>query len=418
MVKAILLAAGEGTRLRPITETRPKSMIPVLCRPLLEWHIRALLEAGADEIFVIVGYMKEIIEKFLDAMNILSSRVKTVYQDKPLGTGDAVIKASERIGYGEDVLITYSDLFLGDWGVYSYLTSIGENIIVGVKTNDPKSYGILYTEGSKLLKIIEKPKEALTNFVNAGIYKLNTSDILENKDVPLSPRGEVEFTDIVNKIAAEKEVLVYQYDNDWIDVGRPWHVIEANKIALKKIKSLIKGRIIDPVSIRGNIHIDEDSIVYPYTTVEGPVYVGKRVEIGPSAYVRPWSVICDGSKIGFSVEVKESVLFENVHVHHLSYIGDSVICENVNLGAGTILANLRFDEKTIRMNIKGILEDTGRRKLGAIIGANVKTGVNVSVMPGVKIGTGAWILPGSVIYRDVDSKTIYPPKATNRNVNE
>jgi bifunctional UDP-N-acetylglucosamine pyrophosphorylase/glucosamine-1-phosphate N-acetyltransferase len=113
------------------------------------------------------------------------------------------------------------------------------------------------------------------------------------------------------------------------------------------------------------------------------------------------------------VEVKESVLFENVHAHHLSYIGDSVICENVNLGAGTVLANLRHDGKPVKIMIKGVLEDTGRRKLGAIIGANSKTGVNVSVNPGVKIGSNSWILPGTVLYRDVPSNTIYPPQAHN-----
>jgi len=139
------------------------------------------------------------------------------------------------------------------------------------------------------------------------------------------------------------------------------------------------------------------------------------VEIGPNAYIRPYSVICSGSKIGFSVEVKESVLFENVHAHHLAYIGDSVICENVNLGAGTVLANLRHDGATVKMTIKGIREDTDRRKLGAIIGAGVKTGINVSVMPGVKIGSNSWILPGVVVYRDIPSNTIYPPKTNTIN---
>jgi bifunctional UDP-N-acetylglucosamine pyrophosphorylase/glucosamine-1-phosphate N-acetyltransferase len=156
------------------------------------------------------------------------------------------------------------------------------------------------------------------------------------------------------------------------------------------------------------VYIGEDSIIHSFSSLEGPVYIDSKVEVGPNARVRPFSVICNGSKIGFSVEVKESVLFENVKASHLAYIGDSVVCENVNLGAGTITANLRFDEKPVKMIVKDRLEDTGRVKLGAIIGGHVKTGVNVSIMPGVKIGSYSWILPGSVVHRDVPSKTVYP----------
>ncbi|MEM0470191.1 MAG: sugar phosphate nucleotidyltransferase [Desulfurococcaceae archaeon] len=408
MTKAILLAAGEGTRLRPVTETRPKSMIPVLCKPLLEWHLKALLRSGVETIYVVVSYMKDYIGRYLEARGLLGSRVKLIDQGEPRGTGDAVIKASEAVGHGEDVLVVYSDIFLSDWNTVPEVASRNGNVIVGVKSSNPREYGILYMKGSFLEKVVEKPEAPETDIVNAGIYKLNTSDILENANLTPSPRGEIELTDIVNRIASRKPITVLLSSTEWIDVGKPWHIIEANKIALRGIETSLKGRIIEPVRVVGRVFIDEDSTIYPYTTIEGPVYIGRKAEIGPNAYIRPWSVICDNSKIGFSVEVKESVLFENVHSHHLSYIGDSVICEDVNLGAGTVLANLRFDEKTVKMSVKGVLVDTGRRKLGAIIGANVKTGVNVSVMPGVKIGSGSWILPGTVVYRDVPSNVIYP----------
>jgi len=409
-MKGIILAAGEGTRLRPITETRPKAMIPVLCKPLLEWHIGSMLNAGVEEVVVVVGYLKEHIINFLETRGYFNGRVKAIDQKELRGSGDAILKASEYIGLDEDVLIAYSDLFLEDWSIYEKLARENHSAIVGVNVNVPRNYGVLYLNGPYLSKIIEKPEKPEFNVVNAGIYKLNTKDILENRDVPLSPRGEIEATDIVNRIASKKPVKVLMYDKGWLDVGKPWHVIEANKIALLNIDTVIKGKIIEPVHITGKVYIDEESTIHPFTVIEGPVYVGKRVDIGPNSYIRPWSVICDYSKIGFSVEVKESVLFENVHAHHLSYIGDSVICENVNLGAGTVLANLRHDGKPVKIMIKGVLEDTGRRKLGAIIGANSKTGVNVSVNPGVKIGSNSWILPGTVLYRDVPSNTIYPPK--------
>lgn len=409
-LKAILLAAGEGTRLRPITETRPKALIPVLCKPLLQWHLEALLQAGAEEVFLVVGYMKDLVVNFVETLSGIRNRIKLVYQEKQLGTGDAVVKAAEAIGPSEEVIVTYSDLFFEDWGLYHTLTKMQGYYVVGSHIEDPRDYGVLVTSGLNLIRIIEKPSVKEPSLVNVGVYKLNTSDILENRDVKPSPRGELEFTDIVSKIAAKKPVRVLNISGEWLDVGKPWHVIDANKIALRNIRSSIKGRVKEPVHIVKPVYIGENTVVHSFTTIVGPAYIDDDVEIGPNAYIRPWSVICKGSRIGFSVEVKESVIFEHVHASHLTYIGDSVICEHVNLGAGTVLANLRFDRKTIKMLVKGKVEDTGRQKLGAIIGGYAQTGVNVSVMPGVKIGSYSWILPGSVVYRDVPPNTIYPSR--------
>ncbi len=410
-LKAVVLAAGEGTRLRPITETRPKALIPVLCKPLLQWHIEALLRV-VEEVIVVVGYMSDLVVEHLESSGLMSRSVRVVRQEKLLGTGDAVLVATRTLDPDDEVIITYSDVFLGDWRVLEEISRESGNIIVGVRVPSPRDYGVLYSDGGYLKYIAEKPEQPESDLVNAGLYKLRVKDILENSDVSLSPRGEVELTSIVNRVATRSPVRVYEYSGKWIDVGKPWHVIEANKIALEGVTTTIKGRIEDPVYIKGSVVIEEGAEIKPFTVIEGPAYIGKGAVIGPHAYIRPWSVICQNSRIGFSVEVKESVIMENVHASHLSYIGDSVICEGVNLGAGTILANLRLDEKSIKMNIKGVREDTGRVKLGGTIGAHVKTGVNVSIMPGVKIGSYSWILPGTVVYRDVPSKTIYPPRTT------
>jgi len=407
-LKAIVLAAGEGSRLRPITETRPKALIPVLCKPLLQWHIEALFEV-TEEIIVVVGYMSDLVVKYLESSGLNSGRIRVVKQERLLGTGDAVLEAIKVLDPDDDVIVTYSDVFIDNWGVFREISNIEGNVIVGVRVSNPRDYGVLVSEKSKLKYIVEKPEQPETNIVNAGLYKLRVRDIVENSNVPLSPRGELELTSIINNIAAKKPVRVYEYTGKWIDVGKPWHVIEANKMALTNIATIIRGRIEGPVYIKGNIVIEEEAEIKPFTVIEGPAYIGKGAVIGPHAYIRPWSVICQNAKIGFSVEVKESVVMENVHASHLSYIGDSVVCEGVNLGAGTVLANLRFDEKPVKMLVKDILENTGRIKLGSIIGAHVRTGVNVSIMPGVKIGSYSWILPGSVVYRDVPQKTIYPP---------
>lgn len=411
-LKAIVLAAGEGTRLRPVTETKPKALIPILCKPLLQWHIEALLGI-VEEIVVVTGYMSELVVKYLESTGLMSGRIKIVKQEVLLGTGHAVLEAIKVLSPDDVVIVSYSDIFLEDWRVFEEISKIDDNVIVGVHVPNPQDYGVLIVDNNMWLKqIIEKPEQPQVDLVNAGIYKLSVRDIVENSDVQLSPRGELEFPSIINRVVAKKPVRVFEYSGKWIDVGKPWHILEANKIALSKIKTTIKGKITEPVYIKGEVYVEEEAEILPFTIIEGPTYIGKGARIGPHAYIRPWSVICQNSKIGFSVEVKESVIMENVHASHLSYIGDSVICESVNLGAGTVIANLRFDEKPIKMNIKGIVENTGRVKLGSIIGAYVKTGVNVSIMPGVKIGSYSWIMPGTVVYRDVPSKVIYPSHST------
>ncbi|NPA76799.1 MAG: nucleotidyl transferase, partial [Candidatus Diapherotrites archaeon] len=130
--------------------------------------------------------------------------------------------------------------------------------------------------------------------------------------------------------------------------------------------------------------------------VVGPAYIGPGAVVGPNAYVRSYSFIGAGARVGNAVEIKASVLMDGAHVSHLSYVGDSVLGPHVNFGAGTITANLRFDDRPIR----GV-----SRKMGAFVGEGVKTGVHVSLMPGVRVGAGAWIFPGAVVYSDVPAGT-------------
>ena len=131
------------------------------------------------------------------------------------------------------------------------------------------------------------------------------------------------------------------------------------------------------------------------------MFIGENAVVGPNAYLRPYTVVGDGAKVGAYCDVKNSTLMERARVPHLSYVGDSIVGAGSSLGAGTITANLRFDDASIVSMVKGTRVDTGRRKLGAILGDNVRTGINVSLLPGVKIGSGAWIGPGVTVRRDV-----------------
>ncbi|MEM1859584.1 MAG: nucleotidyltransferase, partial [Metallosphaera sp.] len=182
---------------------------------------------------------------------------------------------------------------------------------------------------------------------------------------------------------------------------------DINKAELDSIPGRIEGELEENVKIVGKVVIEEGAKVLSGTRIEGPVFIGKNCVVGPNAYLRPYTLLTGNVKIGSFVEIKESVVMEGTKIPHLSYVGDSVISEDVNFGAGTLVANLRFDEKEVFMNIKGKRQGTGRKKMGTVVGGHVRTGINVSILPGIKIGAYAMIYPGAVVNRDVNRGEFY-----------
>jgi bifunctional UDP-N-acetylglucosamine pyrophosphorylase/glucosamine-1-phosphate N-acetyltransferase len=193
--------------------------------------------------------------------------------------------------------------------------------------------------------------------------------------------------------------------NSWLDVGRPWDLLEANTRALESSKGRVEGKIESNVTLEGKVVVEKDAIVHFGTRIQGPSYIGMGARVGPNSRIRAYTAIGAESVIGASCDVKNSIIMKETEIPHLSYVGDSIIGERCNLGAGTITANLRFDDRPVKVRIRNSIEDSGRRKLGAIIGDGVKTGINVSIFPGVKIGSGSWIEPGCIIRRDIPART-------------
>jgi len=407
----IVLAAGDGKRLRPLTETKPKVLMPVAGKPVIYYPLDVLSRLGIEEVYVVVSYMKDVvIENVKEITDELSINVKFIDQGNALGTGHAVKKVVENVL--DDAVIIYGDLYLNSSTVSNALKKAVEkrfNVVVGVVVSNISKYGKLVVDGEKVLEIVEKPSENGTGVANAGIYFVKSKVLELVNELRKSPRGEYELTDIISIARSKGEEFKYVSISlsDWQDIGYPWDLLKANKIALEKLAlRKVMGDVSPYATIKGHVYIDEEATIKGATYIEGPVYIGKEAVIGPNSYIRPYTTILSKVHIGFSVEVKESIVMENTHAEHLTYIGDSIIAENVNLGAGTKIANLRFDNQTVKMMIEGKRVDSERVKLGAVIGGYAKTGINVSIMPGVKIGSYSIIYPGVTVYRDVPSKTI------------
>lgn len=399
-----ILAAGKGERLRPLTETRPKPLMPVLGESMLCRHLKNL--AGMfDETIVVVSYMSGSIK---EAAARCGYSVRIVEQGGEHGTGHAVARAMEAGGPGLYTII-YSDLLLGSKS-YKAIARMGSPSIGVVWVKEASRYGVVELGDGRVLAIREKPRRAAEALVFAGVMRLPWELLEYFKKLKPSPRGELEATDAITEASRDHEIRAEPLDpGEWLDIGRPWDLLVANRLVLEweLRRQDIRGDVSPSAHIEGPVLVEEGAVVGHHTVVEGPSYIGKGAHVGPNAHVRPYTVLLEGAHVGFSSQVKASIIMEHSKAPHLNYVGDSIIGEHSNLGAGTITANLRFDNATVKMRVKGVKTDTGLRKLGAVTGGYVKTGINVSIMPGVKIGSRAVIMPGCVVWRDVESGEVY-----------
>lgn len=409
-MKAIILSAGEGSRMRPLTLTKPKTMLPVAGKPIIQHNIESLRENGITDILLIVRYKEDIVRDYFKDGSEFGVNISYERQMDFLGTANA-------IGYGKDfvedsLIVLNGDIILDSDVMHEiieeYNSEKPDTLMLLTEVEDPTAFGVVEIDGKDIKNIIEKPsiEEAPSNLINAGIYVFN-KDIFEKIDkTEISQRGEYEITDsVIMQIEDGKHVIGLKTDKDWIDVGRPWELIEVNEEVISGLKTEIKGTVEDGAFIHGEIFLDEGSIIRAGVYIEGNVYIGKNCDIGPNSYIRGNTYFGDNVHVGNAVEIKNSIIMENTNVSHLSYVGDSVIGSNCNIAAGTNIANLRFDNANVKTKIKNQVIDSGRRKLGAIIGDSVKTGINSSFSPGVKVGHNSTIGSGVLLYDDVPSDT-------------
>jgi UDP-N-acetylglucosamine diphosphorylase/glucosamine-1-phosphate N-acetyltransferase len=412
-LKAVVLAAGEGVRLQPITATRPKHLINVGGKPILEYCLDALQASGITEVIVVTHYMGDAIRQFFGDGEKMGLKIVYVEQAEMLGTGNAVSVVEAYVD--GDFVLVYGDLLFAREAVADVVGLFEAEkpaaVMAVVPVEKPESYGVVELENDKKVKrIVEKPKarEAPSNLANAGLYFFSKEIFGKIKQTKASVRGEWELTDALSLlIESGKTVLASQVSKaDWLDIGRPWDLLEANSWVLKRMEHKVYGTVEEGAHLVGPVTVAETARIRSGAYIEGPCFIGEGSDIGPNCYVRPFTSIGRNVRVGNACEVKNSIIMDGTHVGHLSYVGDSILCERCNLAAGTITANLRLDDGPVKMLVKGEVVDTGRRKLGAILGDNVKTGINALLMPGVKVGTNSWIGANFTVNRDVPANTV------------
>lgn len=401
-MQTVMLLAGEGTRMYPLTYTKPKPLLKIANQTILEHNLEQLKQNGINNVILVVGYLQEQIKKFLE--NFKEFNFQFVVQDEQLGTGHALLQAKNSITDENFMVIYGDDLYYRD-DIKKTLTN--DLCVTAKEVEDPERFGVFTIKNGFMENLEEKPKNPISNLANTGLYLLdkNIFDFLEKTSK--SQRNEVELTDAILRMSKEYSIKCEITDN-WIPIGYPWDLLTANDEKLKELSDSVDvTAFIDKnITIENSVKIGKNTKIKNGAYIEGPVIIGDNCVIGPNCYIRPNSVIGNDCRIGNGVEIKNTIIGNGTKIEHLTYIGDSLVGENCNFGAGTIVANLRHDNKPIRVKIKGELIDTKRRKFGVIMGDYTKTGIRTAIYPGVALGPFSWTSPGAVVKENIAPLTL------------
>ena len=395
---ALILAAGKGTRMWPLTENIPKPLLPISGVPIIKRQIDELKKVGVKKVYILIGYQMNEIPNYL-YKNETEIEIDYIVQEEQKGTGHAVKMAENKIKgsfycLNGDIIISAKNL--------KKINNCNDMAMMVTAVEDGSNFGAVKEKNGYLVSIIEKGKGGKCK-INAGIFIFNEAIFTAINNTKESIRGEYELTDALELVSNQIEVI--EFEGKWRDIGNPWDLISANEDYIENNKEEISGEIENKVFINGNITLGKGSLIKSGTYIEGNVWIGKNCVVGPNAYLRKGTVLCGANKIGAFSEVKNSIFLEGAKAPHHNYVGDSIIGENSNLGSGTKIANLRFDKRTIEVKHKGKKIDSGRRKLGAIIGSNVSTGINTSINAGTILGNYTKIGPNALVSGTYESKS-------------
>ncbi|MDO8554789.1 MAG: sugar phosphate nucleotidyltransferase [Candidatus Micrarchaeota archaeon] len=394
-MKCIIMAAGEGVRMKPLTNTRPKVMLQVAGKPILHHLLLELKKAGITEAVIVIRYMKEqIIDYF--KQNDIGMKINFIEQGTKNGTAEAILTAEK---FMNDTFVAIAgDIITEAGAIKKVIDNHKGTITLAIKkVEHPHLYGVVELNKNGTIALFqEKAEKPKSNLANLSIYCMEPTIFQEIRSIPKSERGEYE---IVNLFIGAKAIVV---DDFWMDVGYPWHLFDANEFLLNKMNA--KNETIENSTINGKVIMEKGAKIIN-SHVEGVAYIGENTVIGPGAYLKGYTSIGKNCSIGGGTTIKNSILYDNVNAKHLSYIGDSIVGSNVNFGSNSQVANYRFDESYVNVLTERGWTNTGRKKMGCIVGDNTKFGVLSCVMPGKLIGNDCWISSGVIVGQNIESET-------------
>ena len=316
MKQAIILAAGEGQRLRPFTVTRPKAMLHIADKPILQYVVEALAQNGIRNIVFVVGYHKEQVYDCMGAGERFGVDITYVTQEAQLGTAHAL--AQTRAVAEDEFLVLPGDNLIEADTIADFITMKPEAVLVK-RVDNPTRYGVVNVDRGEVKDIVEKPRKAGSNIVNTGIYAFT-------KEIFNFTESVLDIPDALNNMIAEGHTInALETDGTWLDVVYPWDILSLNDAVLRHIEASLGGTIETGVSLKGQVAVGEDTVIRFGSYISGPVVIGRGCDIGPNVCIMAGTSIGDNVVISPFTEIKNSVIGNDVSIGPGCIIGDSVI---------------------------------------------------------------------------------------------
>jgi glucose-1-phosphate thymidylyltransferase len=394
-MKAVILAAGEGSRLWPFTYSKPKVMIPVANRPILEYVVRSLVSNGIDDIIIVVGYKKERIMTHFEDGRDFGARIDYAVQKKQLGTAHALLSASKKIK--GDFLVLPGDNVI-DSNVVEDLLSAGEGPCALITESEiPSKYGVVQIREGKVTDIMEKPEEMVGNLISTGIYRLSSEAFTIVRSQ--SRKGIHDLTSTMRELSTSSDVIALPTSGKWIDAVYPWDILKVNETVLRDVGERKSGKIEKNVAITGPVVIGDESLLRSGSYIHGPVVIGKGCEIGPGAVIYPSTSIGDNVRISANSIVEESVVMADATIGPGSHLSHCVI------GEGTLLRS-RFSASSAiaTMEIEGEFHKVSG--VGSFLGEDCLCEDGVVASPGSVIGAKSRVGALKVITGSIPDKSV------------
>ena len=369
MKQAIVLAAGEGNRLRPFTAGKPKVMISIAGKPILQHVVEALAQSGVRDIVLVVGYRQEQIFDYFGSGEQFGVEITYVKQEKRLGTAHALARAKEVAK--DEFLVLAGDKLISAGTIAGFIGAKPEAVLVK-RVDNPVRYGVVTMEDDVVKGIVELPKAAESNLITTRVYALS-------REVFSFIETELVISNALNSMIAQgKSLYAHETDGLWLDVVYPWDILSLNGLILRQIEPEIGGVIERGVSLKGLVAVGEKTVIRANSSIIGPVVIGDGCDIGPNVCILPATSIGDNVTVAPFSAVENSVIGSDVSIGAGAIILDSVIDQGCVIGG-------RFTAASGEAEVK-IDSEHHLVKMGAMLGEGCNIGSGVVAEPGATIG--------------------------------
>jgi len=369
MKQAIILAAGEGQRLRPFTVSKPKAMLSIADKPILSYVVEALAQKGIRNVVLVVGYRRGQVFAYMGAGEQFGVDVTYVTQEKQLGTGHALAQARS---VAEDEFLVLPGDKLIEADTIAHLITTGPETMLVKEVDDPLKHGVVTVENGVITSITEKPREAQSSLINTGIYAFS-------REIFDFAEYELNIPDTLNYLIAQgRKLYACETTSTWLNTVYPWDLLSLNNSILGKIPSTVDGTIESGVSLDGTVSVGKNTVIRSNSYIVGPVIIGEGCDIGPNVCIMPATSIGKNVVISPFTEIENSVIGDDVNIGPGSIIQDSVIDKGCIIGGHF---NACTDETEVKVD-----DEYHAVKVGAMLGEGCNLGNSVTAQSGVIVG--------------------------------